>query len=55
MPWQPVELCNGCSFSTRACLIIGVTAFIASAAGYIIGNRSGRLLGRWAEVLAEFY
>jgi putative Mn2+ efflux pump MntP len=34
-----------------ACLIIGVTAFIASAAGYIIGNRSGRLLGRWAEVL----
>jgi len=31
--------------------VIGITAFTASVAGYIIGNRSGRLLGRWALAL----
>lgn len=31
--------------------VVGITAFTASVAGYIIGNRSGRLLGRWALVL----
>lgn len=35
----------------NAVLLIGVTAFIASAAGYIIGKKSGRLLGRWALIL----
>ncbi|MFA5450487.1 MAG: manganese efflux pump MntP family protein [Dehalococcoidales bacterium] len=34
-----------------ACLVIGATAFIASVTGYVLGNRSSQLLGRWAEIL----
>lgn len=34
----------------QAGLIIALTALLASAAGMIIGNRAGRLLGRGAEI-----